>query len=114
MKAFLRPWVVVALCALVLGSVLSQQPHVQASALESAKPTKTPKPVPTAGCDPSGQKPPKCPTFTPTPTNTATPTNTPTNTPTATPTDTPTNTPTATPTDTPTSTPTNTPPRGFH
>jgi hypothetical protein len=89
----------------------------------------TSKPQPTAGCEPSGQRPKKCPTNTPTATNTATPINTltptpsdtptstatdtatatSTHTPTSTPTDTPTHTPTATPTETPTFTPTETP-----
>ena len=62
------------------------------------------KPIPTAGCIPSNNRPKKCPTFTPTSTKTKTPTNIPTNTLVA-----PTNTPTNTPTDTATPTPTNTP-----
>src|SRR5262249_40758652 len=101
MKTFLRLWAVVALCAVVLGSVLLQS---QAQVFGSGKPTKTPRLVPTAGCIPSTQTPPKAPPFPPTPPNppTTTPPHTPTNPPTNTPTDTPTNTPTNTPTDTPT------------
>jgi len=102
MKVFLRLWVVVVLHAIVLGGGLLMYPQANAAVVDAAK-KKTPKPQPTAGCVPSNQIPPKCPTFTPTPTNTptSTPTNTPTDTPTATPTNTPTDTPTATPTATP-------------